>query len=64
MRDALSLTERMLAYCPKELSCDQISNVLGTLKQETLEQILIHIQNQEASKLVDLINDLYNRALT
>ena len=64
MRDALSLTERMLAYCPKKLSCDQISNVLGTLKQETLEQILIHIQNQETSKLVDSLMICIIEALT
>ncbi len=55
MRDALSILDKLISFCGKEINENQIQTVLGLADQEILEDFIQGIAENDADKVLHLI---------
>ena len=58
MRDALSLTDQAIAFCGGDLTESAVNQMLGSIDQGKVVEIVSQLQQGNASKLLKLIGEL------
>ncbi len=62
MRDALSLLDQALAYCNQQLNESEVHAMLGTVKQDYLNQLLLCLAQADAAGMCKLIEQMSQAA--
>ncbi len=62
MRDGLSLLDQAIAYCDFNLQTKEVQDMLGTIEQNYIHQILLALSKQEAPLLMKLVSQIAERA--
>ncbi|VAW78212.1 DNA polymerase III subunits gamma and tau [hydrothermal vent metagenome] len=62
MRDGLSLLDQAIAYCDFNLQTKDVQDMLGTIEQNYIHQILLALSRQEAPLLMKLVSQIAERA--
>jgi len=60
VRDALSVLERVLAFCGSEIGDDDLLNLLGSVRGETLAAMLGAMAGRDAASMLAVLDDLLN----
>jgi len=58
MRDALSLTDQAIAYCNGNLVADQVAALLGTVKQDSIHQLLDALMEGSAETMIAVVEEM------
>ena len=59
MRDALTLTDRLLAYCGNHITEEQARQVLGLVNREVIIDILKSVVNNQPADVIKAIHHIY-----
>ena len=58
MRDALSLTDQAISYCGGALNTDDVHAMLGAVRHQSLDALILALVNQDAESTMKAIGEL------
>ena len=58
IRDSLSILERCISFCKKDISRDKVSLLLGDVDAEIIHKIYSHVESKNKKKIIQLIDKL------
>jgi DNA polymerase-3 subunit gamma/tau len=58
LRDALSILDQAIAYCGKEISAEQVRELLGVVGDEVLDELMAAIAAQSSERILGLVDAL------
>lgn len=58
VRDALSILERVLAFCGNEIEDDQALEVLGAFGVETMKELVVALAARDAARLLHALDEI------
>ena len=64
MRDALSILDQAIAYNQEKIEVDKVNQMLGTLSDEILINLLIAIADQDGEKLISLTLEMNEKNIS
>ena len=64
MRDALSLLDQVIAFSNGKIECSMVEEMLGTISQENLMEILINIFNGKKKDVMTRFNELRDSGIS
>jgi DNA polymerase-3 subunit gamma/tau len=58
MRDAQSILEQVISYCGKEVSREKVSEILGVVGSESIQDVVGAILSDEPEKILEVVHSL------
>lgn len=59
LRDAINLTDQIISINEDNITLDSVYNLIGSVPEETIFNLILAIKNKDIKKGLDLINELY-----
>lgn len=59
LRDAINLTDQIISINEDNITLDSVYNLIGSVPEETIFNLVLAIKNKDIKKGLDLINELY-----
>ena len=59
LRDAINLTDQIISINEDNITLDSVYNLIGSVPEETIVNLILAIKNKDIKKGLDLISELY-----